>query len=63
MKGVADLKSVLTSDTEMQRLKLAQLVFGPVFSHYAPFLCFEIVMHILYHHMLEVCDLFLILIL
>ena len=41
LNGVRDLKSILTSDMEMQTLEFAQLVFsscfGPVFPHYAPF--------------------------
>ena len=31
MKGVRDLKSVLTSNMEMQRSEFAELVFSPVF--------------------------------
>ena len=40
LKGVGDLKRVLTSDMEMQSLVSPdgfQSCFGPVFPHYAPF--------------------------
>ena len=43
MKGVGDLKRVLTSDVEMQSLEFAQLGFGfcvgPEFPHWAPPSC------------------------
>jgi hypothetical protein len=38
LKGVGDLKSILTSDMEMQSLEFAQLLFGlcfgPIFPHF-----------------------------
>lgn len=61
LKGVGDLKRVLTSDMELQSLELAQLVFCLALVQYFPTtlssLCFGIVMYILCHYMLKVCDL------
>lgn len=60
--GTGNLKSVLTSDMEMQSLEFAQLVFGLTLVQYFltmfPFLHFGVVMYILCHYMLQVCDLF-----
>ena len=64
---VGVLKSVLTSDLEMQSLEFAQMVFGLALVQYFftmfSSLHFRKVMYILHHYMLEVYDLFLILIL
>jgi hypothetical protein len=40
IKGVRDLKSVLTSNMEMQRSEFAELVFSPVFGSVFPSLYF-----------------------
>lgn len=66
-KGERDenLESVLTSDMEIQGLEFVQLVFGfwysfvPVFSHYVLFPTLWMIMHILWHCMLGIYDLFL----
>lgn len=68
LKGVGDLKSALISDTEMQSLEVAQLVFSLFFSvqyflttlpflPFVPHLPFRMVIYILGHYMLAVCDL------
>lgn len=61
MKGVGDLKRVLTSDMELQSLEFAQQVFGLALVQYFltmfPFPHFRMVMYILCHYMLEVCNL------
>ena len=57
IKGVRDLKSVLTSNMEMQRSEFAELVFRPVFGSVFPSLYFQMVIYILCFGMLEVCDL------
>ena len=63
LKGVGDLRSILTSDMEMQSLEFAQPVFSLALAQHflaiLPFLRFEMAMYILCHYMLEVCDLFL----
>lgn len=50
LKGVGDLKSVLTSDMEMQSLEFSQLGFGLALVQYfltmLPSLCFGMVMYI-----------------
>lgn len=60
-EGIGDLKSILTSDMEMQSLEFVQLVFGLVVVQYFltvfPSLCFGMAMYILCHYMLEVCAL------
>lgn len=62
LTGVGDLKSVLTSDMEMQSLEFVQLIFSLTLVQYfltmPPSLCFGMVMNILCHYMLEVCDLY-----
>ena len=62
LKGAADLKNVLASAMKMQSLEFVQLVFGLALVQYfltmPPSLCFGMVMYILCHYMLEVCDLF-----
>jgi hypothetical protein len=55
MKGVGDLKSVLTSDMEMQDLEFVQLAFGLAFVQYFPTVTFW--NGNVYPVMLEVCDL------
>ena len=59
--GFGDLKSILTSDMEMQSLEFAQLVFDIILVQYfftmLPSIHFGIVIYILCHDMLEVCDL------
>ena len=61
LKEVGYLKSTLTSDMEMQSLEFAQLVFSLALVQYflpmLPFLPFQLVMYILCHCMLKVCDL------
>ena len=61
LKRVEDLKSVLTSDLETQSLEFAQMVFGlPLVQYFLsmlPSLHFGMVLYILCHYMLEVCDL------
>ena len=61
LKGIGDLKSVLTSDMELQSLEFAQLVFGLVLVQYFltvfPSLHFGMVMYILCHHVLKGRDL------
>lgn len=63
LNGTADLESILTSDMEIKNLEISQLVFGLALIHYfltmLPFLCFGMIMYILCHYMLEVCDLLL----
>ena len=64
LKEVGELKSVLTLDMEMQSLEFPSFFwsyFSPVFPPFAPSLQFGMVMCILYHYMLEVCDMFFIL--
>ena len=62
LNRVGALKSIETSDMEMQGLEFAQLVFSLALIQYfltmLPFLHFEMVMYILCHCMLQVCDLF-----
>ena len=57
LKGVGDLKNVLTSDMEIQSLEFAQLVFILALVQYPltmlPSLHFRIVMYTLCHYMLE----------
>ena len=59
LKGVRDLKGVLISDVEIQCLEFAPLVFGLAWYFLTMFLFlhFGMVMYILCHYMLEVCDL------
>ena len=61
LKEVGDLKSILTSDMEIQNLECVKLVFRLALVHYfltiLPFLHFGMVMYILVHYMLEVCNL------
>ena len=61
MKGVGKHKGALTSDMEMQSLEFALIVLGLALVQYfltmLPSLCFRMVMYILCHYMLEVCDL------
>jgi hypothetical protein len=56
LKGVGELKNILTSDMEMQSLEFAQLGFGlPLVQYFLtmlPFPHFGTVMHILCHYML-----------
>ena len=65
LKGVEDLKRLLTSVMEIQSLEFAQLVLGFALVQYfisvLPSLTFGIVMYIMCHCMLEVCDLLLLL--
>jgi hypothetical protein len=67
MEGIGELKYALTSDMETQSLEFSQLVFSLALVQYfftmLPSLSFGTVMYILCHYMLEVCDLFFILIL
>ena len=60
-KGAEDLKSALTSDMEIQNLQFALLGSGIALVQYfltmLPFLLCGMVMYILCHCMLEVCDL------
>ena len=61
LKGVGDLKSHQT--LEKQNLESVQLIFCLALFQYfliiLPFIPFGMVMYILCHYMLEVCDLFL----
>jgi hypothetical protein len=61
LKGLGDMKSTLTSDMEMQSLEFAQMIVGlalvQYFLAFLPFLIFEMAMNILFHFMLEVCNL------
>jgi hypothetical protein len=53
------MKNILPSDVEIQRLEFAQLVFSlALVQYFLPSLQFGIMMYILCHCMLEVCDLF-----
>ena len=62
LEGCGDLKSILTSDMEMQSLEFAQMVFSLALVQYfltiLPFLHLEQVIYIQCHYMLGVCDLF-----
>ena len=62
IKGLGHLKSILTSDIKMQNLEFDQLGFDltlvQCFLTMLPSLCFQMVMYILCHYMLEVCDIF-----
>ncbi|EGW10137.1 hypothetical protein I79_024307 [Cricetulus griseus] len=58
LKGVGDLKSILTTDTEMQSLEFTQLIFGlSLIPYFLIMFPFGMVMYILCHCILEVCDL------
>lgn len=60
LKGVEDLKSILTSDMKMQSLEFAQIVLGLALAQYfclLPFLLCGMVIYILCHYILKVCDL------
>lgn len=63
LKGCGDLKSILTSHTKMQSLQFSQHVFSlALFQHfftYDLFPPFQMVIHILWGFMLEVCNLFI----
>ena len=55
MKGVGEMKNILTSDMEIQGLEFAELVFSLALVKYfliiLPSLCSEMVVYILYHYM------------
>ena len=59
-ENTGDLKNILTSDMQPQSLEFFQLVFSLVFVQrfltMIPSLHFVMVMYILCHYMLEVCD-------
>ena len=61
LKGIGYLKSVLISGMQMQSLEFPQLAFGLAVVHYFltmfQSLCFGIVMYILCHYVLEICNL------
>ena len=61
LKGVGDLKRTLTSDMKIQDLEFVLLAFSLELVLYfltiLPFLSFGMVLNILSHCMLEVCDL------
>lgn len=58
LKGVGDLKSALMADLEMQSLEFAHLFFSLTLVQYLfTVLSFAIVLYVLCHYMLEVCDL------
>lgn len=57
LKVTGELKSALTSAMEMQSMEFAQLVFSLVLIQYfLTVLLFGMVMYILCHYMLEVCN-------
>ena len=63
LKGVGDPKSALTTDMKMKSLEFTQMVSGLAFVQNSfamfPSICFGMVMYLLFHYMLEACDLFL----
>ena len=54
LKGVGNLNNIAISDTKIQSLEFAQLFFTVL-----PSIHFRMVINILCHYMVEVCDLFI----